>query len=469
MFHRQTNKNGSPSLGAVWAHLSEPSQTWRTYSFEGTGSGSLTCADYTCKIEFMQKDNLLRLMRDPNLIHPEKLTLLSNVANLAATLSMSCYLVGGSVRDLLLGRPINDLDVIVEGDAITLAKKLVEVYGGKQTPHFKFRTAFWHVPNSEQIVDLITARSETYEKPGALPTVKPSTIEDDLARRDFTINAMALRLDGESLGEILDPLGGGADLERGVIRILHPNSFIDDPTRIFRAIRYEARYGFMIEPETLGSINTETLKVLATLSGERLRNEFDLILDEDESAKMMLRVASLGLLSSIHPKMPEFNQVYADFLDMDIHLDVQADRRAMGFILWFMDLSEEDIFLLVNRLDFSNEMSLNVWAGAQLKRSLPHLTGARPSEWTYALEKLPLLAIYAVYLVSRENALLSYISLWRHVKPLTTGNDLKSQGLPPGPQYSDILTKLRAAWLDGVLSNKTEEEELLHKLIAAQK
>lgn len=413
----------------------------------------------------MQKDDVLRLMRDPNLIHPEKLTLLSNIANLAETLNMSCYLVGGSVRDLLLGRPINDLDVIVEGDAIDLAKKLVEVYGGKQTPHFKFRTAFWHVPNSEHVVDLITARNETYEKPGALPTVKPSTIEDDLARRDFTINAMALRLDGEGMGEVLDPLGGGADLERGVIRYLHPNSFIDDPTRIFRAIRYETRYGFEIEPETLAAINKEALKVLQSLSGERLRNELDLILDEDEAARMVLRVAILGVLDAIHPTMPEFNQDYAEYLEMDTHLDVQADRRAMGFILWFMDLSEEDIFLLVNRLDFSNEMSLNVWAGAQLKRSLVHLIGARPSEWTYALEKLPLLAIYAVYLISRENALLSYISIWRHVRPRTTGNDLKAMGLPPGPRFSEILIRLRSAWLDGEVSNESQEKELLAKLL----
>ena len=408
---------------------------------------------------------MLRLLRDPNLILPEKLTLLSNIAELAETLSMSCYLVGGSVRDLLLGRPINDLDVIVEGDAITLGKKLAEVYGGKITPHFKFRTAFWHAPDSEQVVDLITARSETYEKPGVLPTVKPATIEEDLARRDFTINAMALRLDSDGMGEILDPLGGGADLERRVIRVLHPKSFVDDPTRIFRAIRYETRYGFSIESETLGFINSESLKVLESLSGERLRNELDLILDEDKSARMILRVASFGILRHIHPKMPEFNQDYADFLEMDIRLDVPANRRSMGFILWFMDLTEEEIFLLVNRLDFSNELSLDVWAGAQLKRSLPHLVGARPSEWTYALEKLPLLSIYAVYLVSRENALLSYISLWRHVKPRTTGNDLKALGLTPGPRYSEILIRLRSAWLDGEVMNESQEKDLLAKLL----
>lgn len=409
---------------------------------------------------------MLRLMRDPNLIHPEKLTLLSNIANLAATLNMSCYLVGGSVRDLLLGRPINDLDVIVEGDAIAFAKKLVEVYGGKTTPHFKFRTAFWHVPNSEHVIDLITARIETYNKPGALPMVAPSTIEEDLRRRDFTINAMALRLDGEGLGEVLDPLGGVSDLERGLIRVLHPNSFMDDPTRIFRAIRYEARYGFVIAPETLSLVNTEAMKTLESLSGERLRNELDLILDEDEAAKMLLRVANLGVLKSIHPKMPEFNLDYADFLEMDIDLDIAANRRVMGFILWFMDLSEEEIFLLANRLDFSNELSLAVWAGAQLKRSLPHLTGSTPSVWTYALEKLPPLSIYAVYLVSRENALLSYISIWRHVKPRTTGSDLKAYGLAPGPRFSEILMRLRSAWLDGEVTNESQEKDLLATLLS---
>ena len=408
---------------------------------------------------------MLRLLRDPNLIHPEKLTLLLNIANLAESLSMSCYLVGGSVRDLLLGRPIKDLDVIVEGDAIKLGKQLVEVYGGKMTPHFKFHTAFWHIPASDQIVDLITARKETYEKPGQLPTVEPATIKEDLARRDFTINAMALRLNGDGMGEVLDPLGGGADVERGVIRVLHPRSFMEDPTRIFRAIRYEARYGFKIEAESLSLINPEALKVLATLSGERLRNELDLILDEDQSAKMLLRVASLKVLPAIHPKMTDFNQEYADYLDMDAHLDVQADRRAIGYILWFMDLTEEEIFLLVNRLDFSNEMSLFVWAGAQLKRSLPHLTGARPSEWTYALEKLPLLSIYAVYLVSRENDLLSYLSIWRHVKPRTTGHDLKAKGLLPGPRFSEILIRLRSAWLDGEVNNESQEKELLAKLL----
>lgn len=417
----------------------------------------------------MQKDDVLRLLRDPNLIPSEKWTLLSNIANLAASLNMPCYVVGGFVRDLLLGRPVNDLDIIVEGDAIKLGRKLVEMYGGELTPHFKFHTAIWHLTETWNLtpdtIDLITARKETYEKPGALPTVTPSSIEDDLRRRDFTINAMAVRLDGEGFGVVLDPLGGQADLERGVIRVLHHKSFIDDPTRIFRAIRYEGRYSFHIGPATQELINSEALKVLHSLSGERLRHELDLILDEDESAKMILRIASLGLLDAIHPKMPEFNEQYEDFLEMDMRLDIPADRRVMGYMLWFIDLSEEDVILLSNRLDFTNELTLSVWAAAQLKRGLLHLIGAKPSEWTFALEKLPLISIYAVYLVSRVDALLSYLSIWRHVKPHTTGNDLKVKGVPAGPRFGEILHRLRSAWLDGEVSNESEERDLLIRLL----
>ena len=414
----------------------------------------------------MQKDEVLRLFRDSNLIPPEKQTLLSNIANLAASLGMPCYVVGGFVRDLLLGKPVNDLDVVVEGDAIELGKKLVESYGGKLTPHFKFHTAIWHLPDSDDFVDLITARKETYNRPGALPSVTPSTLADDLSRRDFTINAMAMRLDGEGFGEIFDPLKGQTDLERGVIRVLHPRSFVDDPTRIFRAIRYEGRYSFQLEPATLEQINPESLKVLHSLSGERLRHELDLIFDEDRSAEMMLRVARLGVLEAIHPKIPEFDQDYADYLEMDAQLDFPADRRTMGYMLWFMDLSEEDVILLANRLDFTNELTLSVWAAAQLKRSLVHLFGAKPSEWTYAMEKLPPLSIYAVYLVTRENSLLSYLSIWRHVRAHTTGDDLKKRGVLPGPRFGEILLRLRSAWLDGEAVSAQEEDELLERLIA---
>jgi tRNA nucleotidyltransferase (CCA-adding enzyme) len=427
--------------------------------------------DYKGKIDFMQKD-LQRLLHDLNLILPPVQNLISNIASLATEMNIPCYLVGGVVRDLLLNLPTHDSDIdfVFEGDAIKFGETLVKKYGGKLTHHYKFHTAIWHLPESFDLrlstLDLITARKESYEHAGALPTVTPSTIEDDLHRRDFPINAMAIRMDGTHFGELLDVLNGEADLEKKVIRVLHNKSFLNDPTRIFRAIRYETRYSFNLEPATLNLINPESLSVLSKLSGERIRNELDLILDEEKASEIILRVAKLGLLNCIHKSIPEFKEDYSDFLDMDSRLDIPADRRTMGYMLWFMDLSEEEIFSIANRLDFSNELTLAVWSAAQLKWSLQHLAESKPSVWTYALEKLPLLSIYAVYLISRENSLLSYISIWRHVKSQTTGDDLKSRGLTPGPRYKEILSALRTAWLDGVLTSKTEEEEMLKKLIS---
>ncbi len=416
----------------------------------------------------MQKD-LTRLLRDPNLIPSEKQSLLSEIAAQAEALGMPCYVVGGFVRDLLLGGPINDFDVVVEGDAIKLGESLVGKYGGKLTPHSKFHTAIWYLPSSfilpPSSLDLITARSETYSQPGALPTVKPSTIDDDLRRRDFTVNAMAIRLDGVHFGELLDPLDGQDDLEKKSIRVLHPRSFIDDPTRIFRAVRYEQRYSFILDSSSFILVNTESLAVLQALSGERIRHELDLIFEEDNSHQMIVRLGNLDVFKWIHPEVRAFNGEYSDFLEMDTSLDVPASRSTMGYILWLMDLQESAILSIARRLNFTSDLTHSVWAASQLKRSLPFLVNSKPSVWAYALEKLPLLSIYAVYLISGEKALLDYLSFWRHVKPKTTGDDLKARGLEPGPRYGEILTALRAAWLDGEVNNHKEEMELLNRLL----
>ena len=417
----------------------------------------------------MQKDDLLRLLRDPNLLPSEKQTLLSNIAAQAAAMDMPCYIVGGFVRDLLLGKPINDLDVIVEGDAIKFGKSLVKTFGGKLTFHDKFHTAIWHLPDTWNLIpdtlDLITARKETYLMPGALPTVTPSTIEDDLRRRDFTINSMAIRLDGDHFGELLDPLNGQADLQEGLIRVLHPLSFIDDPTRIFRAIRYAARYSFIFHLSTSSLINSEAMDVIPRLSGERIRHELDLFFEEENSSQMILRAGELSLFEKIHPSLPLFNPDYSYFLEMDPTLDIPTSKTEMGYMLWLMDLLEDEIMSIGQRLYFTSDLTYSVWAVSQLKKSLPFLVGSTPSVWTYALEKLPLLSIYVVYLVSREDALLDFLSIWRHVKPHTTGNELKARGLQPGPRFGEILREIRSAWLDGVLSSKAEEDSLLEKLL----
>jgi tRNA nucleotidyltransferase (CCA-adding enzyme) len=416
----------------------------------------------------MQKD-LQRLLRDPDLIPSNKQNLLFSAAEQAASIGMPCYLVGGSIRDLLLNKPVNDLDIVIEGDAIKLGEALVQKQGGQLTPHTKFRTAVWHIPESSdqppESLDLITARSEKYEHAGALPTVNPSTIDDDLRRRDFTINAMAARLDGKHFGKLIDPIGGQSDLEQKLIRVLHPRSFIDDPTRIFRAIRYEGRYSFTIEPETLKLIDPESLDVIPKLSGERIRHELDSIIEEGNTLQIIQHASELGVIKRIHSALPVFNPDYSDFLEMDTTLDIPASRLTMGYMLWLMDLSKDEILSIAQRLDFTSDLTYSVWAASQLKKSLPFLVNSEPSVWTYALEELPLLSIYTVYLVSGENALLDYLSMWRHIKAHISGDDLIALGIPPGPRYKEILSKLRNAWLDGIVKNNKEEEELLNTLL----
>ncbi len=409
----------------------------------------------------MNLADLLKKSLDSSLVD-----LIHRVADESSALGFPLYLVGGSVRDLMLGRPIVDLDLTLEGDAIKLARALVKKYGGDLTTHEKFFTASWTSQSSNsQILDLISARRETYSHPGALPTVTKSTLDDDLRRRDFTINAMAIRVDGAHFGELHDPLGGQKDLENKLIRVLHPNSFIDDPTRLFRAVRYSARYGFDIESETLKLVNAESLKVLSGLSGERLRNEFDLIFAEKDYPTMFARLAELNVLSAID--VPNFNESYASLIDKlpEDSLGVEIDRVTIGYILWLADSASTKIQSLSARLAFTAELTETLVSASGLKNMLPEMKTASPSAWTFATEDMPLVSIYGIYLVTNEKPLMDFLSTWRHVKPVTTGDDLKARGLEPGPRYGEILRRLRAAWLDGEVKSLNEESELLRNIL----
>ena len=197
-----------------------------------------------------------------------QLHLIEQVSDAAGRLKMPIYIVGGVVRDLLLDRPINDLDIVVEGDAIRLGKEVVSLYQGRLVTHPQFFTANWEseedpdpdIPiegwGPRMSLDLISARSEIYPSPAVLPEVRMGSIEDDLQRRDFTLNTLAVRLDGVHRGELLDRCGGLQDLKDGILRTLHERSFIDDPTRIFRGIRFEGRFGFAFGATSAGGVST---------------------------------------------------------------------------------------------------------------------------------------------------------------------------------------------------------------------
>jgi tRNA nucleotidyltransferase/poly(A) polymerase len=252
------------------------------------------------------------------------------------------YIVGGFVRDLLLARENLDLDIVVEGDAIRFARHLAEKWNGRLQAHPPFGTATITCSDGLKI-DFVSARSETYDRPGALPSVKWGTIEDDLWRRDFSINALAIRLNSDDFGALIDCTGGLSDLQAGRIRVLHDRSFIDDPTRIFRAIRYEGRYGFQIIDNDQNLIREAIgQKVLDCVSGQRIRNEIERIFAEEATPQMIRRMREFHLFRAVHPDWevsPDFDtrwsaaQRAVDWASKHLPMD-EID----GDVMWWMTL-----------------------------------------------------------------------------------------------------------------------------------
>ncbi|HMB23643.1 MAG TPA: hypothetical protein VKP08_12455, partial [Anaerolineales bacterium] len=363
----------------------------------------------------------------------EQLRLLQLVREQATQAGLPLYIVGGAVRDLVLGRRLNDLDLIVEGDATRLAHSLVSRHGGKATIHSKFGTAKWFLPHSltpasltpnpstPATLDLISARSEIYKHPAALPTVSPGSLADDLRRRDFTINALALRLDGPHFGELRDDFRGMEDLREGIIRVLHPGSFIDDPTRMYRAVRYAGRYEFRIAEDTLALIPAAR-SLVEKLSAQRIRHELDLILDESDAVSMLSQLDELGLLTVIHPALRDFGHSNLATPKLD---DASLQKRTARWALWLMHLTTREIEALHERLHFTAELLKILLSASKLNANLSVFAGLKPSQVVELLDEYSIKAIEVVSCAVQsqeiKDVLTKYLSEWRHVQPKTTG------------------------------------------------
>jgi tRNA nucleotidyltransferase (CCA-adding enzyme) len=399
----------------------------------------------------------------------DRLRLFQLVVEEAVQLGFPLYVVGGSVRDLMLGHPLNDFDLTVEGDAIALARALRARHGGGVTAHTKFGTAKWFLPETlkagHDTLDLASARSEIYKHPAALPTVKPGSLEDDLRRRDFRINALAVRLDGSHFGELRDDHNGLDDLQKGIVRVLHPGSFMDDPTRMYRAVRYEGRYGFRITEDTLALI-PDARPLVEKLSAQRIRHELDLILDEPHAVSMLKRLDELDLLSAIHPVLANFHRSHLASAQLE---EPVLQNRNSRWLLWLMHLTDQEIEFLNERLHFTAELLKMLRSAALLETNLPDLMGRKPSQVVQLLEGYSIKAIEVFSIALQDESLRSilnkYLSEWWGIKPKTTGHDLKKHGIPPGPKYNEILRRLRAAWLDGEVKSEEEEKKLLKTIV----
>lgn len=422
---------------------------------------------------------------------PPLWALVQAVGEVAAELGQPLYFVGGIVRDLLLGQSPTDLDMVVEGDAIRLARQLQQTVGGEVHAHGRFGTAKWtldtavwqtlladHPPTPPlSSIDFVTARTEFYREPSALPEVTHGSIKLDLHRRDFTINTLAVRLDGAFLGQLLDFYGGQRDLAQGIIRVLHSLSFVDDPTRILRAVRLEQRLGFHIEARTAELI-TNALPLLERVSGSRIRHEFELAFRESDPAPVMHRLAELDVLPHLHPAATWTAAHAAAFarlrplLTDPLWRDFQEDETPafLYFALWVTPLPEPAQSELMERLRVRKLTRLDVAACTQAWGALTELPlDARPSQVEKVLRPYHhrvLLVVRALLDEARLVRLLErYVQEWRGVKTAVTGNDLRALGLKPGPRFGAILDELLAARLDGRVADEAGERALLTELL----
>ena len=388
--------------------------------------------------------------------------LAKDVSGQAAKLQQRVYLVGGVVRDLLLGYPNFDLDLVVEGDAVKLAQQVAETSQAKLLAHHRFGTAKLRYDNFT--LDLATARKETYARPGALPAVTPGTLKDDLIRRDFSINAMAISLTADDYGELVDPYQGKSDLERRLIRILHPGSFTDDATRILRGVCYEQRFGFEFETQTARLLKRD-IPMLDMISGDRIRHELEHIFEENRPELVIERLGDLGVLHRINPSLKGDGWI-ADKFDEARRLNKPSQLPSLYFCLLVYSFSGKAIEQFLARLNMPAKLSRAMRDTLRLKTKLQLLNepSLKPSVVYYLLREYEHVAIQANTVATKSSTPHRHLQLFlaklRYVRTSLDGEELKKLGFSAGPEMGKVLQVLHKAKLDGEVRTRADEKKL---------
>jgi tRNA nucleotidyltransferase (CCA-adding enzyme) len=418
---------------------------------------------------------------------PEITTLLNDaqhamhdaIAAMAKQHNASAFLVGGAVRDWLLGlNRIDDLDYAVEGDAIGLAAELEAQHGGEVEEHPQFGTATWTWNGAS--VDLAMARCEHYAQPAALPAVSPCPIEQDLHRRDFSTNAIAMRL---SDGVLIDPHAGERDVKQGVLRALHGLSFVDDPTRMLRGARYAGRFNFAVDPQTVQWIHAGLPHVRA-LSGERMRYDLELIFEDAQPEKALALLQDWGVFKAAGIPVPPnaaIAQRYQNARESlvanewnfeSLKMAPAAILRAIGWGALTYNIGQLGVARWIEWVPFEAHVRDALVSLGALGTASAMLFRGRRSRQSELLSEFSGLTLFLAYLFEKDphkkQALMCEWKDWRWVKPVTTGDDLRKMSIPPGPVYSRLLQRLRKAWLDDEVKSYHEERALLQKLIETE-
>jgi len=399
--------------------------------------------------------------------------LLKLSGEVAEELGFHAYLVGGSVRDLLRGEANLDIDIVIEGDGILFARAIGERLHTKVRTHERFRTA--QIITDALKLDVATARTEYYESPAALPKVEMSSIKKDLYRRDFTINTLAIKLNPRDFGLLIDFFGGQRDLREKAIRVLHNLSFVEDPTRAFRAVRFSERFGFKISKHTANLIkSTIEMHLFDKLSGARLYDELLLAFQETEPVKTLKRLSDFGLLKIINPKLI-FNEELETVLNSMhdtlswfnlLFLDEKTDRGIMYLMALLSGLNVEEINATMKRLSPPpKEREIILKGISQARDILKRFPLSDPVELYRVLSTLNLETVLFSMALSKERqtqkAISKYLTELRKIKTILKGTDLKKMGIQPGPIYSEILEKLLDEKLRGNVKSLEDEERFV--------
>jgi tRNA nucleotidyltransferase (CCA-adding enzyme) len=369
------------------------------------------------------------------------------------------YLVGGAVRDLLRGAEPVDVDIAVEGDARSVARAVADRLGSGAREYERFGTAT--VETSDGTYNFAGTRQEAYDSPGELPRVSPASLDEDLRRRDFSINAMALGLTGDDLGHLYDPCGGVDDMEHGTVRVLHERSFLDDPTRLLRAVRYAARLGFELDPETERlAREAVAADALSTVSGARIRDELMDLLRETDAPSGIERMRDLEIHSALHPELdPDPELVASAALGAAA---IGADRAVSALAALVESAPEEldmwlaDLHLLAEERDGASRAARVAPRIAMTLREREH----SPSELRELLGREPLEALaLALALRAPSDPILRWVTELRSVALEISGDDLLAAGVPEGPAVGRALEETLRRKLDGVVSGRGAELE----------
>ncbi len=441
-------------------------------------------------VDLLQQDDPPSAERTRNLsniitqaLPKDIIVLLREIGEVAETLGLTAYVAGGFVRDLLLHIQNTDIDIVIEGDGIQFAKTYAEQKGAIVRTHAKFATATVIFPDNTR-VDVATARLEYYEYPAAMPTVELSSIKLDLYRRDFTINAMAIHLNPERFGTLVDFFNSQNDLKERRIQVLHNLSFVEDPTRIFRAIRFEGRLNFTITKHTEKLIhNAVEMNLFNRISEPRFFYELKLILSEDNPIFALQRLANLKLFPFLWPDIRPNMKIDRRFL----HVLAQAGRSISWFKLLYLPEKLEPwmVYLLAimsrsrvkELLNFCNRFNIpkkqkkklieQKTAAEKIAKDMQDRPFMKPSEIYWLLIELETEGLLYLMTIARkthiQKAVSQFVTQLRNVSPLLSGDELKKMGYTPGPAFRAMLNHLIERQLDGDVESYTSAVLFLQK------